>query len=94
MVTESRRREAKATLGLPEGATVTEAIAAHRRLVFEVHPDREPDLELRPAAEERLKRIYAARDILTEPEAISAPESPRADAPPEPRASEIGRAHV
>ena len=67
MASLEKRADARAVLGLSEKASAVEVIAAHRRLAFENHPDREPDPVLRPAAEERLKSINAARDTLGEP---------------------------
>ena len=67
MASPEKRAEARAVLGLSEMASAVEVIAAHRRLAFENHPDREPDPSLRPAAEDRLKSINAARDTLGEP---------------------------
>jgi DnaJ family protein C protein 19 len=49
--------EARAILGLSEGASADEVRAAHRRLVRAVHPDKGGSAEL-------TQRINAARDLL------------------------------
>lgn len=83
MTVTDRAEAARAALGVTFGASAEEVLAAHRRLVFEVHPDRISDPELRPAAEERLKEINAARDyLLREPVVPPAPVPPRPDPVP------------
>lgn len=41
--------------------------AAYRQLALKYHPDRQPDVRARQQAEERMKQINAAYDILSDP---------------------------
>jgi len=50
-----------ATLGIPPGASRTEAARAHRRLAKQFHPDVNPG----PAAADRMRRINEAWRILS-----------------------------
>lgn len=60
-----KKSEALKTLGLSEGATPEEIKKAHRKLAIENHPDRfGQDAEARAKAEERMKLINEARDVL------------------------------
>lgn len=52
-----------ATLGIPAGASRAEAARAHRRLAKRYHPD----LNRRPDAAERMRRINEAWRILSNP---------------------------
>jgi curved DNA-binding protein len=52
-----------ATLGIPAGASRAEAARAHRRLAKRYHPD----LNRRPDAAERMRRINEAWRILSDP---------------------------
>ena len=54
-----------AVLGVSKDATAEELKKAHRKLVREYHPDRNPD---DPAAEERFKEVQEAYDVLSDPE--------------------------
>lgn len=53
----ARLAEARATLGVAEGATADEIRAAHRRLAATAHPDR-------GGSTEAMQRLNAARDLL------------------------------
>lgn len=60
-----KKSEALKTLGLTEGATPEEIKKAHRKLAIENHPDRfGQDAKARAQAEERMKLINEARDVL------------------------------
>ena len=52
-------------LGVEAKATPEEIKRAYRKLVFQFHPDRNPD---KPEAAEKLKRIMAAYDVLSNEE--------------------------
>lgn len=68
---------ARSLLGLREAAERDEIVRAHRRLAFEVHPDRRPAAE-RTEAEARLVEINVARDVLLRtPPPVVAPKPPR-----------------
>jgi len=54
-----------AVLGVSKDATAEELKKAHRKLVREYHPDRNPD---DPSAEERFKEVQEAYDVLSDPE--------------------------
>lgn len=59
------RDEALTTLGLDEGATREEIQIAHRELVQMLHPDKfSENKRLRSRAEQQMKRINEARDVL------------------------------
>ncbi|RMD82612.1 MAG: hypothetical protein D6815_08815 [Candidatus Dadabacteria bacterium] len=66
--TDRRIDEALATLGLSRGASPEEIKQAWRKLSLENHPDRVTHLgpEFRRLAEERMRRINAAYDVLKE----------------------------
>ncbi|MHA1948587.1 MAG: molecular chaperone DnaJ [Candidatus Thorarchaeota archaeon] len=51
-------------LGLSRSATQDDIKKAYRRLAKQYHPDRNPD----PAAEEKLKQVNEAHDVLSDPE--------------------------
>ena len=53
-------------LGLPQTATADQIRAAYRRKAAETHPDRQPP-DQRAAAEEQMKQLNAARDLLLDP---------------------------
>ena len=53
------------TLGVPRTATADEIKKAYRKLVRELHPDRNPDDS---SSEERFKDVQAAYDLLSDPE--------------------------
>ena len=55
--------EARKSLELDQGATLSQIKEAHRRLTHKYHPDRNPD---DPQAEERFKRISDAYRLLTD----------------------------
>ncbi len=60
-----KKSEALKALGLSEGATADDIKKAHRKLAIENHPDRfGQDAEARAAAEEKMKTINEARDVL------------------------------
>ena len=63
-----------AILGVEKSATDEEVKAAHRALVREHHPDRNPDDE---AAEERFKEIQSAYDVLGDAEKRTAYDQSR-----------------
>ena len=65
---DRRVDEALATLGLARGASAEEIKRAWRRLSLENHPDRVTHLgeEFRQLAEERMRAINAAYDVLKE----------------------------
>jgi hypothetical protein len=82
------------TLGLDAAATEDDIRAAYRRRAAQVHPDLQPP-EKRAAAEEAMKRLNAARDILLDPrrraaydyrfgQRSSAYAEPRPERPPRP----------
>jgi curved DNA-binding protein CbpA len=52
-------------LGVEAKATPEEIKRAYRKLVFQYHPDRNPD---KPEAAEKLKHIMAAYDVLSNDE--------------------------
>src|SRR4051794_12699339 len=52
-------------LGLAKGASAEEIKKAHRKLVRQYHPDRNPGDD---AAERRFKEVQAAYDVLSDPE--------------------------
>ena len=52
-------------LGVEAKATPDEIKRAYRKLVFQYHPDRNPD---KPEAAEKLKQIMAAYDVLSNEE--------------------------
>ena len=59
------RDEALTTLGLDEGATCEEIQIAHRELAQMLHPDKfSENKRLRSRAEQQMKRINEARDVL------------------------------
>ncbi|HJG36941.1 J domain-containing protein [Enorma phocaeensis] len=59
------RDEALTTLGLDEGATREEIQIAHRELAQMLHPDKfSENKRLRSRAEQQMKRINEARDVL------------------------------
>lgn len=59
------RDEALAALGLSEGASRAEITAAHRELAQMLHPDRYGgNKRLQARAEQQMKRINEARDVL------------------------------
>ncbi len=53
-------------LGLPHTATAHEIRAAYRRKAAATHPDHQPP-DQRAAAEEQMKQLNAARDLLLDP---------------------------
>jgi molecular chaperone DnaJ len=53
------------TLGVRQDATDEEIKKAYRKLVFEYHPDRHPDSKV---AEEKIREINAAYEVLGDPE--------------------------
>ena len=55
-------------LGVGRGATAEEIRAASRALASQYHPDRHEGNPLSDLAEERLKAINAAYDVLSDPE--------------------------
>lgn len=60
-----KKSEALKTLGLQEGATEEEIKKAHRKLAIASHPDKfGQDAEARAKAEEKMKLINEARDVL------------------------------
>ena len=59
--------EARSILGLPSGATPEDINAAHKKLVFKHHPDRNPGMDTTPM----MAQINAARDVLRKPEGFS-----------------------
>lgn len=60
-----KKSEALKTLGLQEGATEEEIKKAHRKLAIANHPDKfGQDAEARAKAEEKMKLINEARDVL------------------------------
>lgn len=60
-----KKSEALAALGLSEGASAEDIKKAHRKLAIENHPDRfGQDAEARAKAEEKMKTINEARDVL------------------------------
>ncbi len=75
-------------LGVTRGATDEEVKKAYRKLVFEYHPDRNPD---KKEAEAKIRELNAAYEILGDPEKRGTYErlrwgwEPR-DAPPDPTA--------
>ena len=80
--------EARETLGVTRGASVTEIRDAFRRRAREVHPDRHPsedDARRRQLGRE-FDRAREARDILvkfaSDPARVAAPAPPSASTPP------------
>lgn len=60
-----KKSEALKALGLSEGASAEDIKKAHRKLAIENHPDRfGQDAEARAKAEEKMKTINEARDVL------------------------------
>lgn len=60
-----KKSEALKALGLSEGASADDIKKAHRKLAIENHPDRfGQDAEARAKAEEKMKTINEARDVL------------------------------
>ncbi|WP_308616700.1 J domain-containing protein, partial [uncultured Enorma sp.] len=59
------RDEALSVLGLEPGASRAEILAAHRELAQMLHPDKfGENKRLRARAEQQMKRINEARDVL------------------------------
>lgn len=50
-------------LGVPEHASQEVIRTAYRRLVVRYHPDRNPD----PSAQEKIRQINVAYDVLSDP---------------------------
>ena len=59
------REEALSLLGLQPGASRSEILVAHRELAQMLHPDKfEDNAKLRDRAEQQMRRINEARDVL------------------------------
>jgi molecular chaperone DnaJ len=61
----ARQRDPYEVLGVQRGASADEIKKAHRKLVRQYHPDRNPGDE---KAEERFKEVQQAYDLLSDPE--------------------------
>lgn len=68
------REEAAYLLGVDPDASVDEVNKAHKKMVFQFHPDRNPS----PEATDKMVAINVARDVLTNPTAHIQQEGPAA----------------
>ena len=57
--------KAYAILGLEPGSTMDSIMRRYKRLIMVWHPDRAPTKEHKDFAEEELKKINNAKDLLT-----------------------------